>query len=112
MNDCVTRRRFIRFAMLGLAGLAGLASAGAGRPAPAGLIRQTRLDKALDIDIPEGSSLRVIARSGRPVLPGSAFLWHSAPDGGGLFPGRRRRLGLCIQQRNAKRARRGQRDTF
>ncbi len=86
MNDYVTRRRFIRFAMLGLAGLAGLASAGAGQQAPAGLIRQTRLDKALDIDIPEGSSLRVIARSSRPVLAGSAFLWHSAPDGGACFP--------------------------
>lgn len=85
MNDALTRRRFLRYAMLGLGGLAGLASAGAGRGA-AGLIRQTRLDNTLGIDIPVGSTIRVIAHSSRPVLPAGDFLWHSAPDGGACFP--------------------------
>ena len=86
MNDVLNRRRFLRYAMLGLGGLAGLASAGAGRAAPAGLIRQTRLDPALNIDIPVDTSIRVVAHSGRPVLPAGNFLWHSAPDGGACFP--------------------------
>ena len=85
MHDALTRRRFLRYAMLGLGGLAGLAQAGTGRRA-AGLIRQTRLDTTLGIDIPVDSSIRVIAHSSRPVLPAGDFLWHSAPDGGACFP--------------------------
>lgn len=35
--------------------------------------------------LPEGFSSRIIARSSQPVIPGSAFLWHGAPDGGACY---------------------------
>lgn len=35
--------------------------------------------------IPEGFKARVIARTDEPVLPGGAFRWHAAPDGGAVF---------------------------
>ena len=36
--------------------------------------------------LPEGFSARVVARSHHPVVSGSGFLWHPAPDGGAVFP--------------------------
>ena len=35
--------------------------------------------------IPRGFSVKEIARTGRPVHPGSSYLWHSRPDGGATF---------------------------
>lgn len=35
--------------------------------------------------LPPGFRSRVIARSQQPVLPGSDWLWHKAPDGGACF---------------------------
>lgn len=32
-----------------------------------------------------GLSSKIIARSGQPVVAGSSYLWHSAPDGGACF---------------------------
>lgn len=36
--------------------------------------------------VPEGFHARIVARTGHPVLPGGAFHWHPAPDGGAVFP--------------------------
>ncbi|HEX6928846.1 MAG TPA: hypothetical protein VF267_06330, partial [Gammaproteobacteria bacterium] len=38
-----------------------------------------------DVRVPAGFSARVIARTGEPVIAGSAFRWHAAPDGGATF---------------------------
>jgi hypothetical protein len=35
--------------------------------------------------LPEGFESRIIARSSEPVIPGSAFTWHGAPDGGACY---------------------------
>ena len=35
--------------------------------------------------LPAGFSSRILARSSEPVLPGSSFNWHGAPDGGACF---------------------------
>ena len=50
----------------------------------------TNLGPLLEVDengcrLPEGFSCRVIASSSSPVVDGSAFLWHGAPDGGACF---------------------------
>ena len=37
------------------------------------------------VRLPEGFRSRIIARSSQPVINGSSFLWHSAPDGGACF---------------------------
>jgi secreted PhoX family phosphatase len=39
----------------------------------------------LQATIPKGASLRIVARSGQPALPGGAYIWHGAPDGGACF---------------------------
>jgi secreted PhoX family phosphatase len=35
--------------------------------------------------LPPGFRSRIVARSGKPVVPGSAYLWHGAPDGGACY---------------------------
>ena len=35
--------------------------------------------------LPPGFKSRIIARSGRPVIAGSSYIWHGAPDGGACF---------------------------
>lgn len=39
------------------------------------------------VRLPPGFSIRVVARSGEPVLPGG-HTWHAMPDGGATFPTR------------------------
>lgn len=39
----------------------------------------------LGMRLPPGFSARIIARSGKPVLPGSDYLWHLWPDGGAVY---------------------------
>ncbi len=36
--------------------------------------------------LPPGFSSRIIARSGQPVVTGSDYLWHPAPDGAAVYP--------------------------
>lgn len=61
---------------------------------PTGLPRATRANsppdaqtfhEALNATIPEGASLRIVARSGAAAVPGGAYIWHGAPDGGACF---------------------------
>jgi uncharacterized protein len=82
MNPSTSRRKFIQYAMLGLSSLAipRICSS-----APL-LNKKLYLDKAHNIAIPEGSSIRLVAQSNRVVINSSAYLWHSAPDGGACFP--------------------------
>jgi secreted PhoX family phosphatase len=37
------------------------------------------------VRLPPGFSIRIVARSGQPVLPGG-YVWHAWPDGGATFP--------------------------
>ncbi|MEM7052907.1 MAG: alkaline phosphatase PhoX [Pseudomonadota bacterium] len=36
--------------------------------------------------VPRGFSVRQLARTGEPSLPGSDYIWHQDPDGGATFP--------------------------
>jgi len=38
------------------------------------------------IMLPAGFTSRVLARGAQEVIPGSGFIWHTAPDGGAVFP--------------------------
>ncbi|TXS90772.1 DUF839 domain-containing protein [Parahaliea maris] len=46
----------------------------------------TWLDLVHQATLPEGASLRVLARAGEQPHPGSDYVWHGAPDGGACFP--------------------------
>jgi uncharacterized protein len=37
------------------------------------------------VRLPAGFTSRVVARSANPVVPGRAFVWHGAPDGGACY---------------------------
>ena len=45
----------------------------------------TRFDEKLQATIPEGASLRIVARAGEQAHPDSRYAWHGAPDGGACF---------------------------
>jgi secreted PhoX family phosphatase len=87
------RRQLLRrgFHGLGLLACGGLfAACRNGRPP--GLIQSSSPEPGplLDPDdnglrLPEGFTSRVVARSSQPVLPGGAYRWHPAPDGGAVF---------------------------
>jgi secreted PhoX family phosphatase len=77
----IDRRRFIGNVFAGLA-VSGIARAAAPRETEA---MATGYDSALKATIPKGASLRIVARSGQPALPGGAYVWHGAPDGGACF---------------------------
>ena len=82
MNTCSTRRQFIQYAMLGLS---YLALPRTGFSLPATLNKKLYLDKSYNVEIPEGSSIRIVAESNKQVLNSSPYPWHSAPDGGACF---------------------------
>jgi uncharacterized protein len=84
MNGTTSRRRFMQYAMLGLGGMALPGLAHAKNPAIS-LIKETRLDKNLNIEIPENSVIRQVAQSSQPVIKNKLYRWHSAPDGGACF---------------------------
>jgi uncharacterized protein len=85
MNGYKSRRRFLQYAMLGLSSMAIPTLAKADKHSTTRLIKETWLDKNLNIEIPKGSVIRQIAQSSRPVINNESFLWHSAPDGGACF---------------------------
>lgn len=82
MNFFTSRRQFIQYAMLGLGSLALPRISFA---TPSALIKNLYLDKSLNVEIPEGSTIRIVAHSGQPVISNAEYLWHSAPDGGACF---------------------------
>lgn len=75
----IRRRQFVQnlFAAAALAPLARFAPARADTP--------TVFDPALKATIPQGASLRIVARSGQAAVAGGKYLWHPAPDGGACF---------------------------
>jgi uncharacterized protein len=77
-----SRRRFIQYAMLGLV---NLAVPRIGLSIPATLNKKLLIDKTHNIEIPEGSSIRIVAQSSKPVINNNTFLWHGAPDGGACY---------------------------
>lgn len=92
-EDSVKRREFLRL------GSQALATFFAGANAPALLAADEGRTNALfatlpgelqqpdenGLRLPAGFRSRVIARTGQPLLPGSAYLWHKAPDGGACY---------------------------
>lgn len=82
MNTVTSRRQFIQYAMLGLS---SLAIPRIGLSLPAELNKKLYLDKDLNIDIPVGSTIRIVAQSSKTVINNQAFVWHSAPDGGACY---------------------------
>ncbi len=85
MNIFKSRRQFLQYAMLGLSSVAIPSLAKTDKRNAIGLIKETWLDKNLNIEIPKGSVIRQIAQSSLPVINNKTFLWHSAPDGGACF---------------------------
>ena len=85
MNGYKSRRRFLQYAMLGLSSMAIPTLAKADKHSTTRLVKETWLDKKLNIEIPKGSVIRQIAQSSLPVINDKKFLWHSAPDGGACF---------------------------
>jgi secreted PhoX family phosphatase len=82
------RRDFLRAAVVGGAAVAAspllfraLDSAAAG-PGPYGALNGF---DANGIALPNGFTSRVVATTGQSV-PGTAYVWHTAPDGGSTFP--------------------------
>ncbi len=75
----IYRRQFVRnlFAAAAVAPFVRFAPARADIP--------TTFDSVLKATIPQGMSLRVVARSGQPAVAGGKYLWHAAPDGGACF---------------------------
>tara|TARA_R110002096_G_C14623580_1_gene724273 strand:- start:1504 stop:2649 length:1146 start_codon:yes stop_codon:yes gene_type:complete len=85
MRGIKSRRQFLQYAMLGLSSMV-IPTIAKGDKRPAiNLIKETWLDKDLNIEIPKGSVIRQIAQSSLPVINDEKFLWHSAPDGGACF---------------------------
>ena len=83
MNTFTSRRQFIQYAMLGLS---SLAMPRVGLSLSLELNKNLYFDKAHNVDIPIGCSIRIVAQSSRAVISNKSFVWHSAPDGGACFP--------------------------
>ncbi|MFI5530953.1 alkaline phosphatase PhoX [Kitasatospora sp. NPDC051853] len=84
------RRNFLRTAVIGGSAAAlggtlwrGAATAAPAQPAP-GPYGALGAADANGIQLPAGFTSRVIARTGQKVA-GTAYTWHSAPDGGAVF---------------------------
>lgn len=82
MKSLTSRRQFLCYSMLGLAGLANSSLLKA-KSSTFISSNNLVLDTKHNIEIPIGSSLRIIAESTKPVI--NNYLWHSAPDGGACF---------------------------
>ncbi|MBT8462541.1 MAG: PhoX family protein, partial [Gemmatimonadetes bacterium] len=89
-----TRRQFLRQGFAGVGwvmagGTLSRCSSGDGEIRSAEMSNIANLGPLLDPDenglrLPAGFSSRVIARSGT-VVEASSYVWHNAPDGGGVF---------------------------
>ncbi|MEX2523804.1 MAG: hypothetical protein WD750_02505, partial [Gammaproteobacteria bacterium] len=56
-------------------------------PALAGTLHEVAVENSSDTRmlVPEGFSVREVARTGRRSVAGSEYLWHADPDGGAVF---------------------------
>lgn len=73
------RRRFLQHAIFALASSATVSASTSNNR------KATRFDAELKVTLPEGASLRIVAKSGYQTVPGSDYRWHAAPDGGACF---------------------------
>jgi secreted PhoX family phosphatase len=86
------RRRFLRKGAEGLAALLGASilgcddSAGDRPPPPTGGLGPLQPPDGNGIRLPAGFTSRIVAQSGLAPVPGGAYPWHAAPDGGATFP--------------------------
>ncbi|MCX2979957.1 DUF839 domain-containing protein [Halieaceae bacterium IMCC14734] len=83
-----SRRQLLQQALAASAGLLsttvlGSAANGPASPPGYGPLKPSNVPGLL---LPDGFTGRIVARSQQVVLPGSEFVWHSAPDGGACFP--------------------------
>jgi hypothetical protein len=74
----ITRRDCLRFG-------AAAALAYWGRPLAAATLGELREPDGNGLRLPAGFRSRIVARSGEPPVPGGAYPWHDAPDGGATF---------------------------
>lgn len=87
-----SRRRVLRYGVHALGAIAGgqlLLSCHRNGGLASPLTVEPRKLVASEVEnllVSEGFSARIVARTGEPVLPGSDFRWHAAPDGGAVFP--------------------------
>lgn len=79
VNSMFSRRAVVQSGSVLLG--AGFAAGAIARTVPLTATMSMHDDTALNASIPAGSSLRIVARSSVPPLPGKAP-WHGAPDGG------------------------------
>jgi secreted PhoX family phosphatase len=84
------RRSILRAAATGAAALAlpfttWPKAYGAPAQAAAGPYGPLQPVDANGVQLPAGFTSTIIARSGQ-VVPGTSYVWHSAPDGGAVFP--------------------------
>jgi uncharacterized protein len=83
----LTKRQFLK------KGLCGLSVCGVGavwsKVLLGGFSKQQDFDLQVadenGVSLPAGFNSRIIARSSEPVIPGQAYTWHAAPDGGACF---------------------------
>jgi secreted PhoX family phosphatase len=84
------RRDFLRLSALGGGALAlgpgfwKAAYAAPAQPGPSPYGAMSGSPDANGVRLPAGFTSRIIARSGQ-VVPGTAYTWHGAPDGGACF---------------------------
>ena len=86
-----SRRQVLQQALAASAGMlsttvlgsAGAAHSGSASAPGYGPLKPSNVPGLL---LPDGFSGRIVARSQHVVVPGSEFVWHSAPDGGACFP--------------------------
>ncbi len=87
MVGSVSRRRFLQTSCLLGTHLLGGCNSGALFPGSG----VDNLGPLLAADgngvrLPSGFTSRIVARSGAMPFTGAAYAWHSAPDGGAIFP--------------------------
>jgi hypothetical protein len=84
------RRRFLRAGFAGLAAfLGGCGGSGKGLGIFGGGVEPPPPLVGPDpngLYLPPGFTSRIVARSGSEAVPGCGYAWHSAPDGGAVFP--------------------------
>jgi uncharacterized protein len=82
MKFITTRRQFIQYSMLGMSSLV-MPRIASGLPTK--LNKKLYLDEELNIEIPLGSKIRIVAQSSKSVINDKTFKWHDAPDGGACY---------------------------
>lgn len=86
-----SRRQLLRQALAASAGLLSATVVGSAQARAAGALDKPGYGPLQESNLPglllpAGFSGRIVAHSQHPVIAGSEFVWHAAPDGGACFP--------------------------